>query len=309
MNIHTSQNHQPKTPILTYADVIMRIDHMQELDKQNEQLNPDCSTKFFGHGNRVPHAMLILHGFTSCPKQFEAIGQQFHGLGFNVFIPRLPKHGHRNLAGDSLAQIKTTKLTIFSQECLNITAGLGDKVIVVGISGGATLVAWLYQHFPTVTLAVLIAPFLGVGSIPSRLNRAFSKFVDLLPNVWLWWDPVNKMDNPLSASYAYKRYPTRSIAEIMRLSQMIINMSKSNRPAGGKLILINNDADKSVNNQVSEQLLKNWQAFPDVDLQLYRFEAQHSLPHDVITPVRPDAKVDLVYPRLIELITKAIQKD
>ena len=49
------------------------------------------------------------------------------------------------------------------------------------------------------------------------------------------------------------------------------------------------------------EVVKIWQAH-SANLTTYAFEAELKLRHDLIDPTQPDQKIDIVYPRLIDLI-------
>jgi hypothetical protein len=50
---------------------------LEALDGPN--VNPACRTRVYTHGARTERALLLLHGFTNCPQQFDALGTRFHG--------------------------------------------------------------------------------------------------------------------------------------------------------------------------------------------------------------------------------------
>jgi esterase/lipase len=79
------------TASATYADAVARIQAFQA--REGAEVNPLCRTALLTHGQWVERAITFLHGFTSCPKQFDQLGQRFFERGYNVFIPREPNHG------------------------------------------------------------------------------------------------------------------------------------------------------------------------------------------------------------------------
>lgn len=66
--------------------------------------------------------------------------------------------------------------------------------------------------------------------------------------------------------------------------------------------MITNAADPSVNNPINDQIVAIWREHGGAQVQAYEFPAEMELPHDLITPTRPDNRVDLVYPKLFELL-------
>jgi len=65
--------------------------------------NPACRTRLYTHGHRTERALVLLHGFTNCPAQFDALGRQWFERGWNVLIPRYPRHGYSDRLITSIA--------------------------------------------------------------------------------------------------------------------------------------------------------------------------------------------------------------
>jgi hypothetical protein len=123
-----------------------------------------------------------------------------------------------------------------------------------------------------------------------------------LPDFWQWWDPIHKENNPFSAPYSYTRYPLHALLENMRLGYAAEADAKRVRPAANKIIVITNANDDSVNNGVVAEFEQMWKEHGDENLVAFQFEKSLGLPHDLITSTRPGARIDLVYPKLLDLI-------
>ncbi len=81
---------------------------LRDLDGPN--VNPLCHTRVYTHGRRVERSLVLLHGFTNCPQQFDALGRQFHERGWNVLIPRYPRHGYTDRLNTSIAELRADHL-------------------------------------------------------------------------------------------------------------------------------------------------------------------------------------------------------
>jgi carboxylesterase len=244
----------------------------------------------------------MFHGFTSCPEQFRELGQQLFDLGYNVYIPLLPHHGHADRDRDALLNTTAEELAAFAEESIDIAHGLGERTVVGGLSGGGTVAAWAAQNHADVDRAVIVAPFLGIGFIPAPLNRMVARIIDDIPNVDMWWNPAAKEDNPNTADYAYPGYPLHALAEYLRLGFATLDLAKQAKPAVNSIFVISNENDDSVNNAVTERLIDTWSASGEQNLSLFQFENTLNLPHDLITPTRADGNPALVYPVIIENI-------
>lgn len=289
-------------PVSSYQEACARIRTIQAEEEDLAELNPVCATILLTHGEKVDNMILFLHGFTSCPAQFAQLGGEYFEKGYNVFIPRLPRHGTKDQRGNSLKGLTAEELAEFATQSVDISQGLGRRVIVAGLSGGGSMATWLSQVRSDVDLAVSIAPALGIGFIPRILNRPLTNLILLAPNVFLWWDLIKKENNPRSTPYSLRRYPTHSLFENLRLGYVTEEQAKSKPPAAKLILMITNANDDSVNNEIIAEFEEMWSSYGDHILHTYQFPLEFGLPHDLISPERPDGNVEVVYPKLHELI-------
>jgi carboxylesterase len=288
---------QPR-PVASYEEAVARVEALQAED--NQDLARDvCITKLYDYGRQTNHVIILLHGFTNCPEQFNELGKQYYEAGNNVFIPRMPYHGLTDRLTDALVNLTAENLAAFGNEVIDIAHGLGKKITVMGISGSGTVVAWLAQNRSDLDFAFAIAPLLGLAFIPASFTKLFERIALLLPNFFLWWDPRTRADNPYSIYYAYPRYPWRALAEIMRLAMITRVQAEKSPPAASNITMVINDAEPAVSNAEILKLLKLWQKHGKGKLSEYHFEKDMKLPHDIITPGTPGVPVGDIHPRLI----------
>jgi len=288
-------------PVANFEDAIARVKTMQDEDNQDSARDV-CITKLYDHGSQTEHVVVLLHGFTNCPEQFNELGKQYYESGYNVFIPRMPYHGLADRLTDELANLTAENLASFGDKVIDIAHGLGRKITVMGISGSGTLVAWLAQNRADIGFAFAIAPLFGLAFIPASLTKIFEQLALLLPNFFLWWDPRTKADNPYSIYYAYPRYPTRALVEIIRLGMITRSQAEKSPPAAKNITMIINDAEPAVSNVEILKLLRLWQKYGKVNLSEVHFEKDLKLPHDIITPGTPGVPVEITHPRLISAV-------
>jgi pimeloyl-ACP methyl ester carboxylesterase len=289
-------------PAENYQEALARIQEMQAEEAEIPNLSQECESIVLTHEEKVDNAILFLHGFTSCPDQFAALGEEYFNQGYNVFIPRQPRHGLQEFDGAPLKGLTAEELAYFGTQVADIAQGLGERVVVVGLSGGGSVATWLAQERADIDLAVPIAPFLGIGFIPQPFTRELTNLILLIPDFHQWWDPVHKMNNPLSAPYSYRGYYMHSLFENLRLGFATEEDAKQVKPATGGILVITNANDESVNNDVVAEFEQLWLEHGEQFLQTFQFEEALGIPHDMITVNRPDGRVDLVYPKLKELI-------
>lgn len=289
-------------PVESYDEALARIEAIQAAEAQIPNLSPECGTQLLTHGDKVANVIVFLHGFTSCPDQFAQLGEQYYNQGYNVYIPRQPRHGLRAYEGTPLKGLTAEELAAFGTQTADIAQGLGEHVVVAGLSGGGSITTWLAQVREDIDLAVPISPFLGVGFIPQPLNRPLTNLILTIPDIYQWWDPVHKLSNPLSASYSYRGYYLHALFENLRLGFITARAARQTKPAAGAILLVSNANDQSVNNGIIAELEGIWRDHGEEFLQSYQFPKDLDIPHDMITFTRPDGHPELVYPKLMELI-------
>ncbi len=288
-------------PAASFDEAMARIAAVQADEQAQPEINPVCYTRVLTHEEEVQKAIVLLHGFTSCPEQFVKLGEAYFDLGYNVYIPRTPHHGLLDRSGTALQDLTAEEMADFANQSVDIAHGLGDEIVVSGLSGGGTIATWVGQNRDDVVLSLPMAPFIGIGFLPTFLSRPLTNLILALPNFFLWWDPTTRADNPLTAPYAYPRYATHGLAEVMRLGFITQGEARELPPPVPNLVMVINDNDDSVDNNLNNRMTTLWSNHDVGNVGDYVFEKELGLPHDIITPTRPGNRVDLVYPVLLEL--------
>ncbi len=265
-----------------------------------QPLNPLCEPQLLDHGAPTETVVVLMHGVSSCPRAFVDFAPLLHGRGHTVLVVRMPENGYADRATDALKDMTAEELAAFGDEAVDIAAGLGEEVIVAGISAGGTAAAFVAQNRADVDRAVLIAPFFGLAGFGPRINTALMRAMLILPSVSMWKDPVLR-ENYEGMAHAYQRQETRGIGEIMRLGLGTYRQGREAAPAAGDLVVVTNEADQAVSNSVTDAFVAAWRE-DGRDVTTYVFAAEHGLGHELIDPEEPGADPALTYPVLIDLI-------
>ncbi len=114
------------------------------------------------------HGVLLSHGFTGNPGSMRALAECFAAAGFTVELPRLPGHGTH--VDDMLPTRWADWSAALEAEYLDLSARV-DSVVVVGLSMGATLVAWLASRHEGVA---------GVVTVNGLFDPASADLIPLL---------------------------------------------------------------------------------------------------------------------------------
>ena len=110
------------------------------------EISTACRSILLTHGQRTEKAVVLFHGYTNCPQQFRELGQILYEQGYNVLIPRLPRHGLADRKVENLSPLTAEELRECADMSVDIACGLGRKVYVAGLSAGGTLSAWVAQN-------------------------------------------------------------------------------------------------------------------------------------------------------------------
>jgi alpha-beta hydrolase superfamily lysophospholipase len=216
-------------PVTSYAEALARVEYLRTHLDESLPIKDACKPYLLSHGEKTKRVVVYYHGFTNCPKQFVRLGQIFFEKGYNVLVPRMPYHGlqdrtqMRNLTAEGLAREL--------DDTIDIARGLGEEVIVIGLSGGGTMATWAAQFRQDVERAILIAPLLSVPYAPPSVVYLFDVLLLLLPNWWVWWDPIKKEKRDWGVPHAYPGYATHAQAQTMRLGLSALKATKASKPA------------------------------------------------------------------------------
>jgi pimeloyl-ACP methyl ester carboxylesterase len=269
-----------------------------EIDAQ-ERADPEIAhrSRWFVGDDVAPAAVVLLHGLTNSPPQYDRLAPELHARGHAVLVPRMPYHGYGDRMTDAVAKLRAPDLESAALQAVVIAAWCGERIVVVGISVTATLVAWLAAR-TRIDTGIAIAPFCGLRELPGGANDALGLLLRAAPNQFSWWDPRSKQGQP--PSHGYPRFATRALGESLRISTEIGAAPEDPFASGRRVVLVVNDHEPIVNNA---HAFRRFRALRNYGVALERV-VLHGLPHihDVIEPAIPQARTDLVYPKLIELI-------
>jgi len=259
---------------------------------------PQARTLVLEHGHPTPLAVVLFHGLTNNPAQFSQFAPLLHAQGINVFIPRMPKHGDRNRLATQIATITAEELLGAAGEAVDIAHGLGERIGVLGISAGALITAYFAQVRP-IAVAVPVAPSFALLQLPYGLSRFVQRVALRLPNAFLWWDPrVRESQQPLTA---YPRFSTHALMQSLRIGDAVYAAASRERPLAERIVVVVNRADPAVNNAVTKSIAQAWSARNPRGVACFELSNLPQL-HDIMDPMQPSARPDLVYPKLLEAL-------
>ncbi len=286
-------------PAASFEEAVRRVDVLRAGD--GADINPLCRTVLMSHGRRTGRVVVLLHGLTNCPRQFEALGQILCDRGANVLIARIPHHGLSDRLTTDLSRLTAEELARFGEEVMDIGHGLGDSVTVAGLSLGAVVVAWLAEERSDVDRAIVIAPLFGVPQLWAPLTPGLTRFFLWMPNQFVWWNDQLRERIP-GPPYVYPGFSTRALGEALRLADAVGMSARLATPRARSITLVTIDGDHAISNPAAFDVERAWRAHAGEHISSYQFPARLRLGHDLIDPLQPYQRVDVVYPRLAEMM-------
>lgn len=273
---------------------------LKDLDGPN--VNPLCHTRLYTHGERTDRSLVLLHGFTNCPQQFDTLGRRFFDQGWNVVIPRYPRHGYTDRLNTSIAELRADHLVAVANRAADVGAGLGERLTVAGLSLGAILAGLLAQDREGIERAVLIAPMLGLRPLPGPVLTAMSVAAGRLPNFYMWWN--NDLKDRLGPPYGYPRFATRAYAALFECGRRLVRSARRSAPTARSIAVVTNAAEPRLDNRFTYRLVESWRAH-GAGVETFEFPLGDGLTHDLIDPGNAAQRIDYVYPIVTKLIAGA----
>lgn len=241
---------------------------------------------------RTEYSVVYLHGFSASRQETRPLCDIVaKALGANLYYARLVGHGR---TGETMGAATLNDWLNDAYESLKIGQRIGDKVILVGTSTGATLGTWLAAQ-ADVDLAglIMISPNFGLND-----PRA-----GVLSGPWglqlmkLFIGPYRSWDghNDLHRKYWTTRYKVEAIVTMLALVDLA--RSAPLHQISAPTLVIYSPQDKVVD---SNQISPMTESFQSEVIELVPYEecadeSQHVLAGDIISPesTKPVAKIML----------------
>jgi len=243
---------------------------------------------------RTPLAVVYLHGFSATRQEVSPLPELLaDSLGANLFLTRLTGHGR---GSEAMAESTLNDWLRDVEEALAVGGRLGERIVLMGTSTGATLALWAAAEprwRSRLAGVLLMSPNLGLPDPRARIL------------LWPWGGVLARLvegpersfepRNALQERYWTTRYPTEALLPMMAAVRMI-----EQTPLGAveAPILVAYDPDDTVVDPGETE-----RRFPDLGSQWKRLQP-------VTVPEGADAHViagDILNPALtLPLLTEML---
>jgi len=287
-------------PASTPAEAITRFAAIEKAEAALP-LRPEGRSRIFSHGYKTDRVFVLLHGLTNCPEQFVPFARILFASGANVVVPRSRYAGYADRMNAEQGLQSAQDLIEQAATGLDLAAGLGNRISVVGLSGSAVAAAWMAQNRPGIEQVVLVSPFFGLHGHPVPMIDGLASLLAIAPNTYKWWDD-QLMESLPGPAYAYPRYGTFCMADTIRLSRNVRANFDSRPLQTSRLDILTTGTDKGANNALTGDLARKWSVQKPGAISIHEFPESEGIPHDMIDPNQPGAKTGLVYKKLLEVL-------
>jgi alpha-beta hydrolase superfamily lysophospholipase len=241
-------------------------------------------------GQRTPWAVVYLHGFTASRLETAPMAEQFaQRLGANLFHTRLAGHGRSSAA---MGEPTVQDWLADTAEALRIGQLLGERVVVIGVSTGATLATWAATRpeGQAVTGYVLVSPNYGPKNKQSELiNGPWGRQLALA----LEGDERGSVSPDAREAQAWtERYPTQALFPMMALVKQVRESDLSTFKA--PVMVLYSEGDQTVDPEEIKALFPRIGAERKTLVAVDYSEAvgQHVLAGDIRAPKATPVMVD-----------------
>jgi esterase/lipase len=277
--------------------------YLAEAESQFDDIRPNTEKTIIWAnepGQKTAVSIIYLHGFTATRQETAPLSDRLAvELGANLFYTRFTGHGR---TGQALAEATVNHWLNDTMEALAIGRRLGERVIVVGVSTGATAATWLAAQpdLDDLLAFILISP-----------NYApYDRSAVIL--TWPWgkqiatavigperdWEPSNEEHG----RYWTPRYPTKALLPMMGLVKLVrqTHLALITRP----ILVIYSPQDQVIDPRSIETTFAR---MGQADKQIIAVtrndgESNHVLAGDITAPDKTDEIMqmafDFIRPRL-----------
>ena len=286
-------------PAGSYEEAVARFQQVEQAEQG--VVNALGHSRLLVHGEKTPRVYVMVHGTTNSPEQWQELGDTLYNQGHNVLILRMPYHGLESHRVSELKRLSAPDLRAYADQAVDIAAGLGDEIVVVGISGGGAVASWMAQNRPEVDRALALAPFFGVNGVPNFAGTLLMNAFSRLPNIVL--------DDPLEPrrDWVYRGEATRGVAAFLALGHSVMQDARKGAGPGGQMIVVTTARDNTANNHATAKLVDLWQQAGS-EVVTFEFEPSLDIPHNSVDPAADAAKKQLVYEQLLKLLGEEVNQ-
>jgi alpha-beta hydrolase superfamily lysophospholipase len=298
--------YEPATPSIP-SDIETYLADSERLVADGVALIPGTEkrVRWFAGPEPTEYAIVYLHGFSATRQELAPMLDRLaDALGANLFETRLAGHGRHT---DALVGVTAEEWLDDAAEALAIGTRIGERVILIGASTGATLAVAMADHpaMEAVTLQVLLSPNFAPADSRSAwiTGPAGALVLRLTAGDTHSFEPRNEAQ----ARYWSTAYPVAAIVEMMRLVDRA--NARASATVGHSVLTLYSSHDQVVSVAAIRQAVGRMNAVDGrvLDLGTVGDPMNHTLAGQVLSPDETDLVVRTILDYVDELRSPALQ--
>ncbi|MEO1173450.1 MAG: alpha/beta fold hydrolase [Myxococcota bacterium] len=286
-------NFDPSPQAVSLPESFAELESVIAADANTPDVVPGAEKRllWYDEPEATDLAVVYLHGFSASRGETAPFSENLaRRLGANLFETRLSGHG---LKGDHLGDATAEQWLDDALEAIAIGRRIGTKIVVVGVSTGATLAALAIQRgfsrADDFAAFVLISPNFKVrGSVGQLLELPWASKLLPLAVPRRSWEPENEQHG----TFWTTDYRTPVLFEMQRLVKAV-RESPTETFTVPTLVLAS-PKDTVVEFAVTEKLFEQWPSTPKelIRIDVPEGNSTHVIAGDVLNPTLTSVLLD-----------------
>ncbi len=255
---------------------------------------------WFEDKQRTEWSVVYIPGFSATRQEVAPVAEQVAtALGANLFETRLAGHG---LESNALVGVTAEDWLDGTAEALAAGAALGDRIIVIATSTGATLATALLDHelMKPVDALVFLSPNFGLRDSAARRTTgpAGRILTRLLIGETRSWEPQNEAQ----ARYWSTSYPSSALIEMVRALDLA--ETKLGGPTPQRWLMFYSEKDTVIHPAAVPAVMDMIEGRDEqlVEMDSAGDASHHILAGDIMSP----ATTDEVVTTIVEFIRRPV---
>ena len=280
--------------------------HIEKSESKFNDIVPGSEKTIIWHsekGQKTAFSVVSFHGFSTSRQDMAPLVDEIAAdFGANLFHTRLTGHGRGGLA---MVDGSVNDWLNDANEALEIGRRLGDSVILIGNSTGATAATWLASIKTNTDIAaiILLSPNFSPSDPKTRmlLWPWGQQLAELVNGKERYWEPHNQGHG----QYWAHQYPTKAVLPVLGLVKLVndADLENINIPT----MMIYSSKDKVISIPALKQAFSR---LPSAKNQLIEFNdtqdpSFHILAGDILSP----SSTEQVKQQVLGFLDRAFKAD
>ncbi len=160
-------NNAPYSQTFNFEEVQSYVDNKED---KISNIKPDNQSQFIWKDSlqKTAYSVVYLHGFSASHGEAYPILENFaERYQSNTYLPRLHLHGINDV--DAFINLTPKDWLESAKEAIAIGKAIGEKLIVISTSTGATLATYLAANDPDISALIMTSPNIDIFDTNSQL--------------------------------------------------------------------------------------------------------------------------------------------